>query len=225
MSDIWYMVFGSISYHAEKKRIKYSHSLKQFHQELSASLSNIPPEKQLEPSFQITAQALENAKYCINENELREMFTSLISNSMNSDFLQDIHPSFAEIIKQMSVIDARILKKFKGKYISGIPICHYQIESKTSKGYITVLKNAFLEYPEASLELCSQSLSSLTRLGLLEIPYAEYLDLPDYYEQFKHHPYFFALEKSFPDKNVTIQKSVARLSPLGCSFIKVCIPD
>lgn len=224
MSDIWYMVFGGISYCAEKKKIKYAHSLELFRQELDASCAKIPLEKQIEPSFQVTAQALENAKYCITEEELRSMFTSLISNSMNSDFSEDVHPSFAEIIKQMSVLDAKIIKLFKTAPFTGIPLCNYHVNQEAG-GYISVLDNAFLELPEESLESCSQSLSSLARLGIIRIPMDRYLSLPDYYERFEQHSFFKTLQHEFPNKKITIEKSVAELTPLGRSFIKVCIPD
>lgn len=64
-SDLWYLVFGGVSHLAEKKKIAYAHKLDLFRKELDDSIKQIPPEKLVEPSIQITAQALENSKYCI----------------------------------------------------------------------------------------------------------------------------------------------------------------
>lgn len=225
LGDIWFLIFGGISQAADMRRAKYAHDLAIFEQELSTSINEIPPEKQIEPSLQITAQALENSKYCIEEKELREMFTSLISNSMNSDFSQTIHPSFAEIIKQMSVVDAKILKKFKISFPSDIPICNYHIETPGKEGYNIILENVFLELPEIDLDICSTSISSLKRLGLIQIPEGIFLQNEKYYDIFSQHPQFLSLENSYPNNKISIDKRVASLTPLGQSFIKVCIPD
>lgn len=222
MADIWFIVFGGISNFAEKKRIKYAHDLEQYRLEVEQAVSSIPSDKLLEPSLLVTAQALENSKYCVEEKELREMFTSLISKSMNSDFTNVVHPSFAEIIKQMSVLDAKIIRKFKDA--PRYPICNYNLKRK-SPGYQMLLENVFLELPKASLDHCSQSLSSLVRLGLIEIPEDLYLTAPDLYKPFEQHPWFLMLKARFPDDEIVVEKKVALLTPLGRSFIKVCIPD
>ena len=224
IADIWYIVFGWVSNIADKKRIKYAQSLEQFREELNNAVSQIPSEKQIEPSFQTTAQALENAKYCVEEKELRDMFTSLIANSMNTDFTKNVHPSFAEIIKQMSVIDAQIIKRFKAGPFSGIPICNYVISYELG-GFTSLLENVFVELPQFGLDICSQSISSLVRLGLIQTSINLELNNPDYYKLFELHSWFYLLKKEFPNKKIDIQKGVASLTPLGRSFARVCIPD
>ena len=48
--------------------------------------------------------------YSMNSEELREMYSNLLAKSMNSDAKTLVHPSFVEIIKQLSPFDARFLK-------------------------------------------------------------------------------------------------------------------
>ena len=108
LADVWYLVFGGITHAADKRRMKYAHDLKLYEQELSQAILSIPEENLIEPNIQITAQALENSKYCIESEELRKLFVNLISKSMDSHYTSNVHPSLAEIIKQMSPIDARI---------------------------------------------------------------------------------------------------------------------
>ncbi len=222
-ADLWYLVFGGISYLSEKKKLKYAHSLDLFRKQLESSIEQIPPEKVVDPSVQATAQALENSKYCIDEENLREMFVALISNSMNAGFQKDIHPAFAEILKQMSPFDAEIIKVFKDSKINGLPICQYEL--KTDKGFSTLLDHVFLEYPSTDLAACSLSISSLIRLGLLETTYTSWLLREDIYTPFEQHPWFKMLQGEFPDKKISIKKGRVLLTPLGRSFTKVCIPD
>lgn len=222
-SDLWDLVFSSISYLSEKKKIKYAHKLEIFRKQLEDSIDQIPADKKIDPSVQTTAQALENSKYCIDQDNLREMFAALISNSMNADYQKDIHPSFAEILKQMSSLDAEVIKVFKNSPLIGLPICRYQINEK--EGYKTLLENVFIDYFLLNLETCSISISSLTRLGLLKVSYADYLTNKEAYKGFTEHPWFVFLKKEFPDKNISIQKGIVSLTPLGRSFTRICIPD
>ena len=225
--DIWDLVFGYISFVAEKRRIKYKQALSLYEQELSEAISKIPDDKRIEPSVQITAQALENSKYCIEDEELRQMFTSLICNSMNSDYSEFVHPSFAEIIKQMSVLDAKVINLFKnksGSYVR-LPVCKYSLYLLNSPSYIDVPDHIFLELPNADFRLCSQSLSSLSRLGLLEISYSQKLDTPNLYDKFLHHQAYEFAKNNFSFANIKLIEGVVAATPLGRSFIDICIPD
>lgn len=222
-ADIWDLFFGGISYLSEKRKIKYAHDLEVFREQLESSIKQIPPEKAVEPSTQTTAQALENSKYCIDEENLREMFIALISNSMNADYQKYIHPSFAEILKQMSPLDAKIIRVFRNSDADGLPICQYIID--TDEGTTTLFEHAFLNYPQQDLLECSLSISSLIRLGLLENSYTSFLVTENIYNPFKEHSLFKKLQKEHPTQTVTIQKGHVWVTPLGSSFIRVCIHD
>lgn len=225
-NDIWFLVFGCISHAADKRRAKYSHCLANFEQELSESISKIPKDKQMEPSLQITAQALENSKYCVEKQELRQMFTSLISHSMNKDFASKIHPSFAEIIKQMSVMDAKIIQLFKEneKPVIGLPVCQYRLKFSESSPYASIPEHIFLELPDTDLMICSQSLSSLSRLGVVSVSYEQKLDTPNLYDKFLQHPIYRTVKEQSPFE-IMMKAGAVILTPLGRSFVEVCLPD
>jgi len=110
LADIWYLVFGGISQAAEKHKLRYSYALQEFENELKEKISKIPKDKLIEPDMQVVAPALESAKYCVDKQELRKLFSNLISSSMNIDYSKDVHPLFTNIIKQLSTTDATILK-------------------------------------------------------------------------------------------------------------------
>lgn len=109
LSDIWYIVFGGISQIAEKRKLKYAYALQEFKKELEENVSNIPEENLIEPDIHIVAQALESAKYSVEKDELRHMFVKLISNSLNSDFTQRVHPIYVKIINNLTPYDALTL--------------------------------------------------------------------------------------------------------------------
>lgn len=224
LGDLWFLVFGGISHAADKRKMKYAHELETYRLELEKSIDKIPEEKRIEPSIQVTAQALENSKYCVESKDLRDLFTNLISNSMNIDYQQYVHPSFAEMIKQMSPLDAQVLKVFKKAHNSDLPICDYRL--RLVKGYNTIAEKVFLDGPTNDIKANANALTSLERLGLIAMPLGTYLIAPDAYKKFEEHPLFsFAKEKYKEMGSLYVEKRVATLTPLGKSFVNLCIAD
>lgn len=130
LADIWYLVFGGISQAAEKKKLKYSYALQEFENELKNNLNKIPEDKRIEPDIQIVAPALEAAKYCVEKEELRDLFSNLISSSMNEKFSNNVHPVFTKIIMQLSTTDAKLLKSFFGHINKYTDYYKYTLTSK-----------------------------------------------------------------------------------------------
>lgn len=225
-SDIWYLVFGGISHAADKKRMKYAHDIECYRQELSSRIRKIPANKLIEPNIQVTAQALENSKYCIESGELRKMFSNLIANSMNSDHADTAHPSYAEIIKQMSPTDARVLKTIPLNSL--IPIVDYVVDDK-SKGTHTIrLSNVYLSGLKGLniFKECA-SISSLTRLGLLSVDTSTCIYPTTVYGPYSETPFFKKLfddvRREDPPKKAVIAKYYGKLTPLGQNFVRVCV--
>lgn len=111
LADIWYLVFGGISQAAEKRKLKYSYALQEFENELKEKISKIPEDIKVEPDIQIIAKALEEAKYCVEKEELRKMFSNLISKSLDRTTEQNVHPIFINIISQLNSSDAELMEK------------------------------------------------------------------------------------------------------------------
>lgn len=106
VSDIWFLVFGGIGHLAEKRKLRYAVELENYSRELHEKIDAIPNEKRVEPDIQIIAPALEASKYCVEKEELREMFVNLIASSISSDKAVSVHPIFTDIIGKLSSTDA-----------------------------------------------------------------------------------------------------------------------
>lgn len=224
--DIWYLVFGGISHAADKKRMKYAADLEKYRQELTQSIDQIPEDEKVEPSIQVTAQALENSKYCISSEELRKMFVNLITGSMNRSKEPLVHPSFPEIIKQMDAIDAYILMELKRN--STTPIANFQEYFKNSHTASDLFENAYISsIYKLPMEKCNRALSSLEHMGLVKLSYTEWISDESIYDQFKQCPIYHSLEThiSNPNKNsyLKIKKGICRITPLGRDFINLCV--
>lgn len=226
MADIWYLVFGGISQAAEKRKLKYSYALKEYENQLKEKILKIPPNKIIEPDLQIVAPALESSKYCILHKELINLFSNLISSSMNKDFCNFVHPSFSEIIKQMTPLDAKNMCIFTQK--SYYPICNYRVIFKDTS-FEDYYKNIFLSNPcEQNLTLQSISISSLERLGLINIDFNTKVKSNEY-EYFENTNLYKQLQNDFLANNlpsvvdIKIIKGIVELTPYGELFIKSCV--
>jgi len=222
LSDIWYLVFGKFSFMADKKRLRYAHDLEQFKKELEAAADAIPEENRIEPSIQITAQALESSKYCVSSETLRHMFVNLISGSMNKNFEHSVHPSFPEILKQLNENDAHFLAFLKSD--TTLPVA--DIGYKTTSGYQLLSRYILLPHGNLSSDECTLSGAALERAGLISLSTGnEYLTDEAAYDPYKELPVYKQAEAiaSQLNTNVHFSKGTCRLTNLGKAFINVCV--
>ena len=64
------------------------------------------------PKLTVAGPVLESLRFTGNEPELREMYINLLATSMNRETAEKAHPAFAEIIRQLSPDEARIIQYF-----------------------------------------------------------------------------------------------------------------
>ena len=225
-ADIWYLVFGGISQAAEKRKLKYSYALQEFEKELKEKISKIPKDKLVEPDIQIIAPALEASKYCILHSELQNLFSNLITSSMNSSYYKNIHPSFATIISQMTPLDAKNIMIFSKKTYH--PICNYRVYYK-DQSFDDYYKNIFLSNAnELDLNLQSVSISSLERLGLIKINFdikvRSYKNKPFETTKLYQELQSDIIKNNIPKATrIEIIKGIVELTPYGELFIKSCV--
>ena len=62
----------------------------------------LPEEKLVEPEPYVAIPAMQQLSYCVNNEELRELYANLLVSSMNVDKKWQVHPAFVDIIKQLT---------------------------------------------------------------------------------------------------------------------------
>lgn len=222
--DIWYLVFGGISQLAEKRKLKYAVELDRFKKELEEKIEQIPQEKRVEANMQTVGPALENSKYCMESEEIRKAFANLISRSLHQDYSKYVHPSFADMLKQMSPIDAQNLAIFRTQ--KSYPICDIHYTKKGSSGYNVIFNNLFLANTEqTNYDLQTKSISSLIRFGLVDIPEISSLANQTLYDEFETNSIYLSMKMGIPEEmgTVTLKKKKIDITPLGEMFIKACL--
>lgn len=219
---------GWLGYWGEKQKIKREVYLKQYKQTISKNIEEIPSDKLIEPAAHIVGPAIEASKYHIEEPTCRDMFAKLIASACNADLESDTHPSFPDIVRQLSPTDAKFLALFRSH--SYYPAA--SIKELHKDGIVTPypymmfdLGTEQTDFPYyKDLELTS-TVELLERFGLL-VKNDEVLALDYDYESFRNNWFYKILEKGFKsDSEVVIHKYRLELSVMGKKFLKCCVPE
>ncbi len=226
LGDICDIAFGRIGEAAEKSRLKHQKNIDDFKKTLYEDLNNIPEENRQEPKASIVGPALEASKYYYDEETIRSMFEKLIVNSMDNRKASKVHPSFTEIIKQLSPLDAQTLMCFSRE--DKLPICQFKRVDTSNNSYNIAQTNVFISNANCQdISLQSISISSLNRLGLINVDYNLHLSDKNRYSAFRELDYYKSLEFSlffFPKGyKMEIENGIASLTPLGKTFIEICL--
>ena len=192
---------------------------------LEEKLNNIPPELIITPEPHIAVPALQAISYCMDNEEIRNMYANLLSASMTSIVKNDVHPAFVEIIKQLSPDEAKIMSYLNT--VKTAPVVFLKMKLPDNRGNTCSKKNVSLlaekitaEMPEKIPEL----LDNLERLKLIEININEYLTADEIYKPFEEFLESIKQHNPLPENyEWFIQKGYIEETIFGETFCKVCI--
>lgn len=193
---------------------------------LEKKLENVPPENIIPPDISVAGPALEALRFVGDKEELREMFSKLLSTSMNSEINKFAHPSFVEIIKQLSSDEAKILKSIGNE--SSMPLIKVRIVEKETGYYSEPLVN-FTMLPFESncdhVELGPSYINNLNRLGLISVSYTQYKIGENVYEPLENHTQVKYWDSTANDlsKTFEIHQGILKITDFGTNFYNACI--
>ena len=84
---------------------------------LDRSVRAVPEANRVSPASQILGPIVEGIRYEPADTPIDEMFSRLLSCSMNTEQLKDAHPAFPQIIKQVSADEAILLMSSRQKVV------------------------------------------------------------------------------------------------------------
>lgn len=212
----------------EKWILRREYNVEETKKILEKKLENVPPELIEEPEPHIAVPAIQYISYCMDNDELRDMYANLLANSMNKVTKNGVHPSFVEIIKQLSPDEARIMKDFK--LVDTQPTLSLRAEKDFGEGIIYLKSYSKVGY----LANCEKPddipkyFDNLKRLGLIEVHNNHYLTEDSIYEDLESTKYIQMMKAHNPyvsqgfTKVETIRGYV-ELSEFGKSFCNICI--
>ncbi|MDX2008154.1 MAG: DUF4393 domain-containing protein [Meiothermus sp.] len=214
----------------------------QFIESLERKTESIPLEKLIPPNPTVTGPILQALSYTVHEDDLREMFTSLLATAMNSDTASDAHPALVDVIKQMNSDEAKIMNFLASSGMATQPICDLLlvgqdvfsegVTNNTSAlpvGYSLIERNKSFIAEDASCEhpnLGASYIDNLCRLGLLEIRNARFGN-DDRYDRLRSWSKSIVLadDPLFLEgkRGIELSRKTIQLTDFGQLFVRTCI--
>ena len=170
-----------------------------FRRFIERSALKVPEEQRIIPAPQLLGPILEGIKYELHDSEISEMFSELLSRSMDTKHSGDAHPSFPAIIRQLSTDEAKILLALKKERIAAI--FSYDVSGSVRSMEGLRVNHLGLRYPENSLLYASRFFT----LGLID-----WHNTPEKYE--------------FLEDGDKIGIKHLKLSHVGEWFMRACSP-
>lgn len=215
----------------EKWILQREYSVAETMKLLEQKLENVTPDLIESPEPHIAVPAIQYISYCMDNDELRNMYANLLANSMNKVVKNGVHPGFVEIIKQLCPDEAKILKYMKNN--TSIPTVTLRYTHNDGSG-IDVIKD-FSNIGE--LANCEEPLNiqsyidNFVRLGLLERASAlSSISDKSHYEPLKNHPIIISntdekLIQMLGYNKSQIDESYVELTAFGKQFCKICLDE
>ena len=206
--------------------LKREYNVQKVALELEAKLQNYPKEEIVEPEMYVAVPAIQAMSYSVDAYEIKEMFANLLTKAMLKSQRDKVHPSYIEIIKQLDPYDAVLLKTIASRKIN--PIADIMIketaETTRQKHYYLVNvydpSNRLLDTEKSAL-----SITNLVRLGILHIPADAHYSVDSHYDALEEYKDVLQrqLESTGSASILFLEKKIINVTPLGASFIDVCL--
>lgn len=194
--------------------------------EYEKKLEEVPEEKRCEVHPQIGTPIIEKLSYTTND-EIADLFTTLLANASNMDMVNTAHPSFVTMIERLSPDEAKIIKFLKGK--NNIQYCDFNGYGLNSDGYINLMyhKTLLTQYIQLNFpQNINAYLANLVSLGILCDMVGTYIIDETIYNEIKRACKFEQLKEQFVPKTykeIQVEKSYYEVTPFGKLFIQACI--
>ena len=189
---------------------------------LNKKLEKIDVDNIVTPEEYVVVPALQSLQYSMNSGELKDLYANLIAKSMNVDTKDKVHPTFVEIIKQMSPIDAVVFKIICQTPYKPLINLKALKEDGNFGDYINNISwiNIY------SYEQVAISIDNLLRLGLIEIFYDKHYYDDGVYELVRKAHHYIEQRALLDNKGKVVEeKKTITIPKLAWLFYRICVKE
>ncbi|ERT68326.1 hypothetical protein HMPREF0202_01715 [Cetobacterium somerae ATCC BAA-474] len=202
----------------------YEEKMKEFLEQTKVKKSKI--NKKTDPDINIAGPVFDASFYYFDKKYYRELFSNLLANASNEEKQNIIHPSFVDIIKQLSPLESKILNTFSKSFMSCYPLAIFK--GFDSKGRVTPYYTYFIDFLEENskfgindTERYQISIENLVRLGLLQ-KRSDIIQANYDYNKFKNNLRYKVIEVENPNEILKLERYRIELTLLGRDFVECC---
>lgn len=215
-------------------------NVKNFEKRMLEKNNSIPPQNLDNSKQGLALKAVEDSFYQLNSEELQEMFSNLISATLDNRKNEKVSPSFSSVLKDLTPVDAQVLNVIYQYTIQRSRKVHplVSLVGTVENGHIAAgFESDTLILDTGINDLIKEplSISSLDRLGLIEIERVRTVGGPLYnalYESYKNNVIYQVNAANVPMQvgdnlitDVLVEKNYLQLTNFGLAFSEVVISD
>ncbi len=207
---------AAINYGIEKARQYFAGK---FQSDFEAITADIPSDAIVDPKPSVAGPALQGLAFSFEEPDLKVLYLNLLKTSIDSRVSDQAHPSYVEIIKQMSSEEARLLGNILN---ANAKLPAARIEIKINGGTIEPRK-VFINSinmtnkNQVIIQNIEAMINNWCRLGILSIDFSEWFSDVNRYTWVNSHPLYLSI--NIPDGAVLgFEKGLLKKTQFGENF-------
>lgn len=200
----------------------------EFENDLAEKLAEVPEEHIVAPKASLAAPAMLQLGFSLDEPDLKEMYLNLLATASDDRKQNSAHPSFVEVIKQLSSSEIGFLQSVLNRKGRSTPIVRFKINTAGLEGFNTVASHVVEATPETSRAITENMVATYvdnwSRLGIVTVDYGNYLTDPEAYAWVETSGHMIGIKKHLeptPEKSVEYDKGVLVVSDFGRAFARV----
>lgn len=187
-----------------------------FGKDMAEKVKDIPEENLVPPKPSIAGPVMQGLGYSLDESDLKDMYLNLLTTAVDGRQTDNAHPSFAEVIRQLSSEEAGLLKvTLSGVWTAMIRITSQDPDSETG-GY-SILQSHVVDWSVAGEPFEHPSMAvyidNWVRLGLVTVHYDGWLTTPGVYDWIESRPELKRHRAKHELENVMIAYDRGYLAP------------
>lgn len=192
---------------------------------LEQKLEKVDYNKIVSPEPYVAVPAIQAISYSMNSSELRNLYANLIAKAMVIDTKDNVHPSFVEIIKQISPLDSLVFKRIMEREAN--PMINL-IMKNADEEYRTIITN-ITDLDIDKIDSVSVSIDNLLRLKLIQVPEDSFYTNERVYTSIVQTD-FYETQKNLNPTTVDgfemdYQKKIIEKTNLGKLFYNICVKE
>lgn len=171
---------------------KFANYMKtKFQDDMASRTLKISPENVIDPKAFIAGPVLQGLVYTHDIDSLKDMYLNLLASAMNSNTANEAHPSYVEIIKQLTGEEAKLLKIFLAD--DRLPVAKLRLIVNDRNEYIDIA-NHIVNLNDSNtdsaitIKMMPAYIENWIRLGLIEVDYTAHQADEKAYDWVKNRP-------------------------------------
>ncbi|MBT2531631.1 DUF4393 domain-containing protein [Arthrobacter sp. ISL-48] len=196
-----------------------------FDEDMRERIAAIPEKHRVAPKPIIAAPAMQGLAFSLDEPDLKKLYLDLLASASDDRQINRVHPSFVEIIRQLTGKEVELLEYPLGTGTS-VPVARIRRKLTSPASGWSILRTHLLPLTDsetgldAENELDATYVDNWIRLGLIEVTYGTFLTREGAYDWVENRPEFKQLQSLYTNESsaVEAEHGILRSTDFGSSF-------